>query len=223
MRRTPPSSPPSASTSWVRRNSPPLHPLLSSFPPSPLPYNISPSFLSCFSLPLFSISPPFSLSLPLFSVSPPLPPENAELMLEEIKQQPCMIERLYGELVQRQRELCTMWALSLSLFLMQHLSLTCTWTELALRYSSSSFSHSLLICPYVLPSPLPLPGSECQEQGTRAVGTLGQLWSGQSPAVFWLLAPDNDRANRSLLYIHYTKNVSLITWYIYVVVEDWHQ
>ena len=47
----------------------------------------------------FFLSPPFSLSLHLFSVSPPLPPENAELMLEEIKQQPCMIERLYGELV----------------------------------------------------------------------------------------------------------------------------
>ena len=38
-------------------------------------------------------------SLPCF-----LPTENAELMQEEIKRQPCMIERLYGELQVRTQE-----------------------------------------------------------------------------------------------------------------------
>jgi len=33
-----------------------------------------------------------------------LPSENAELMQEEIKRQPCMIERLYGELHVRTQE-----------------------------------------------------------------------------------------------------------------------
>ena len=96
------------------KSSPPLHLLPSSFPPSPSPFS-SPllfSFASLsFSLSLSRLPSPLSpsllrlpsllslsLSLRLFSISPALPPENAELMLEEIKQQPCMIERLYGEL-----------------------------------------------------------------------------------------------------------------------------